>query len=71
MPSIFGSPGRCTMKVQYCTTEVCPLARALTDFVIWSCVDYLPGKGSYRVVLGKEVQFVKVDDLTNLRFVGS
>ena len=59
------------MKVQYCTTEVCPLTRALTDFVIWSYVDYLSGKGSYRVVLGKEVQFVKVDDLTNLRFVGS
>ena len=59
------------MKVQYCITEVCPLARALTDFVMWSCVDYLPDKGSYRVVLGKEVQFVKVDDLMNLRFVDS
>ena len=66
---MFGSPGRCTMKVQHCTTEVCPLDRALTDFVTWSCVDYLSGKGSHRVVLGKEVQFVQVNDLMNLRFV--
>ena len=59
------------MKVQYYITEVCPLARALTDFVMWSCVDYLSGKDSHRVVLGKEVQFVQVNDLMNLRFVDS
>ena len=47
-------------------------SRALTDFVTWSCVDYLSDKGSsYRVVLGNEVQFVQVNDLTNLRFVDS
>ena len=28
---MFGTPGRCTMKVQYCTSKVCPLLALVSD----------------------------------------